>query len=43
LAFTDKRDYVELIISAKRDDTKQTRLKTTLEKLTAGKKNINET
>jgi uncharacterized protein YdeI (YjbR/CyaY-like superfamily) len=42
LAFTQKREYVEWIISAKRDDTRDQRLKTTIEKLTAGKKNFNE-
>lgn len=42
LAFTHKREYVEWIISAKRDETKQKRLETTMEKLTAGKKNFNE-
>jgi uncharacterized protein YdeI (YjbR/CyaY-like superfamily) len=42
LAFTHKREYVEWIISAKRDDTKQLRLKTVIEKLTAGKKSYNE-
>jgi uncharacterized protein YdeI (YjbR/CyaY-like superfamily) len=42
LAFTHKREYVEWIISAKKDDTKQLRLKTVIEKLCLGKKNINE-
>jgi uncharacterized protein YdeI (YjbR/CyaY-like superfamily) len=42
LAFTHKREYVEWILSAKRDDTRLTRLKTTIEKLNAGKKHINE-
>jgi hypothetical protein len=42
LAFTHRREYVEWIISAKRDETKQKRLVITLEKLTAGKKNFNE-
>ncbi|MGB4845933.1 MAG: YdeI/OmpD-associated family protein [Ferruginibacter sp.] len=42
LAFSHKREYVEWILSAKRDDTKQKRLETTIEKLTAGKKNFNE-
>ncbi len=42
LAFTHKREYVEWILSAKMDDTRQIRLQTTLEKLIAGKKNINE-
>jgi uncharacterized protein YdeI (YjbR/CyaY-like superfamily) len=42
LAFTHKREYVEWIVSAKRDETRQVRLKTTIEKLTAGKKSVNE-
>ena len=42
LAFTHKREYVEWIISAKREDTKAKRLETTIEKLIAGKKNYNE-
>jgi Bacteriocin-protection, YdeI or OmpD-Associated len=42
LAFSHRREYVEWIISAKRDETKQMRLETTMEKLTAGKKNFNE-
>jgi hypothetical protein len=33
---------VEWIISAKKDDTRQERLKMVIEKLTAGKKNFNE-
>ena len=42
LAFTHKREYVEWILSAKKNETKQVRLQTTIEKLTAGKKNFNE-
>ena len=42
LAFTHKREYVEWILSAKREDTKQKRLEITMEKLAAGKKNFNE-
>ncbi len=42
LAFTHRREYVEWIISAKRNETRQRRLETTMEKLSAGKKNINE-
>jgi hypothetical protein len=42
LAFTHRREYVEWILSAKRDETRQYRLETTMEKLTAGKKNYNE-
>jgi uncharacterized protein YdeI (YjbR/CyaY-like superfamily) len=42
LAFTHKREYVEWIISAKRDETREKRMEITMEKLTAGKKNFNE-
>ncbi len=42
LAFTHKREYVEWILSAKRADTREKRLEATIEKLTTGKKNINE-
>jgi uncharacterized protein YdeI (YjbR/CyaY-like superfamily) len=42
LAFTHKREYVEWIVGAKKDDTRQVRLQTIIEKLTAGKKNYNE-
>ena len=42
LAFTHKREYVEWIISAKKDDTRQARLKIVIDKFTAGKKNFNE-
>ncbi len=42
LAFTNRREYIEWIVSAKRVETKQKRLITTMEKLTAGKKNFNE-
>lgn len=42
LAFTHRREYVEWIISAKRNETRQRRLETTMEKLSAGKKNFNE-
>lgn len=42
LAFTHKREYVEWIISAKREETKARRLETTMEKLTARKKTFNE-
>lgn len=42
LAFTHRREYVEWIISAKREETRARRLETTMEKLTAGKKNFNE-
>lgn len=42
LAFTHRREYVEWIVGAKRDETRKKRLATTIEKLAAGKKNINE-
>jgi hypothetical protein len=42
LAFTHKREYVEWIISAKREETKAKRLETTMEKLIAQKKNFND-
>ena len=42
LAFTHRREYVEWIISAKREETKIRRLETTMEKLIARKKNFNE-
>ena len=42
LAFTHRREYVEWIVSAKKNETKQMRLETTIEKLIAGKKNYNE-
>ena len=42
LAFSHKREYVEWIVSAKREETKARRLEVTMEKLTAKKKNYNE-
>ena len=42
LAFTHRREYVEWIVSAKREETRARRLETTMEKLIAGKKNFNE-
>jgi hypothetical protein len=42
LAFTHRREYIEWIVSAKKDETRQRRLVTTMEKLSAGKKNFNE-
>ena len=42
LAFSHRREYVEWILSAKRDDTKQKRLEATMEKLIIEKKNFNE-
>jgi hypothetical protein len=42
LAFTHRREYVEWIIGAKKEETKKKRLTSTMEKLSAGKRNINE-
>jgi predicted CopG family antitoxin len=42
LAFSHKREYVEWIVSAKREETKTRRLEVTMEKLTAQKKNFND-
>lgn len=42
LAFTHRREYVEWIISAKKEETKARRLETTMEKLSARKKNFSE-
>jgi len=42
LAFSHKREYVEWILSAKRQETRQARVKGTLEKLNKGKKNPSE-
>ncbi len=42
LAFSHKREYVEWIVSAKKQETKTRRLEVTMEKLTAQKKNFNE-
>jgi hypothetical protein len=42
LAFSHKREYVEWIVSAKKEDTKNKRLETTMEKLIAQKKNFND-
>ncbi len=42
LAFSHKREYVEWIVSAKREETKTRRLETTMEKLIAQKKNFNQ-
>ncbi|MFM2327489.1 MAG: hypothetical protein RIR31_1691 [Bacteroidota bacterium] len=42
LAFTHKREYVEWIVSAKKEETKAKRLETTIEKLIAKKKNFNQ-
>lgn len=42
LAFSHKREYIEWIVSAKKEETKARRLETTLEKLIARKKNFND-
>ncbi|MBK8610962.1 MAG: YdeI/OmpD-associated family protein [Chitinophagaceae bacterium] len=42
LAFSHRREYVEWILGAKKAETRQKRLETTIEKLTAGRKNFNE-
>lgn len=42
LAFSHKREYVEWIVSAKKEETKTKRLEVTMEKLTAQKKNFND-
>ena len=42
LAFSHRREYVEWIVSAKKEETKNKRLETTIEKLAAQKKNFNE-
>lgn len=39
LSFTNKKEYVEWITSARKEETKQNRLSATVEKLMAGKKN----
>lgn len=41
LAFTNKREYVEWIVSAKKEETKTKRLETAMEKLIAQKKTYN--
>lgn len=42
LAFSHRREYVEWIVSAKKEETKNRRLETTMEKLAAQKKNFNQ-
>lgn len=42
LAFSHRREYVEWIMGAKKPETKERRLETTIQKLSAGKKNFNE-
>ncbi|MBC6489372.1 YdeI family protein [Flavihumibacter stibioxidans] len=42
LSFTNKKEYVQWINSAKKEETRQNRLSATVEKLLAGKKNPTE-
>jgi len=42
LAFTNKKEYIEWISGAKKTETREARLKKTIEKLTLGKKNPSE-
>jgi len=42
LSFTHKREYVEWIVSAKKEETKSRRLETTVQQLMAKKKTFNE-
>jgi hypothetical protein len=42
LAFSHKREYIEWILSAKKEETKMKRLETTMEKLIAKKKSFND-
>jgi len=42
LSFSHKREYIEWILSAKKEETKTKRLETTMEKLTAEKKSFND-
>jgi len=42
LAFSHKREYIEWIVSAKKEETKAKRLETMMEKLTAEKKSFND-
>ncbi len=42
LSATNKREFIEWIVGAKKDITKQKRLKDTIDKLVAGKKNPSE-
>ncbi len=42
LSFTNKKEYVTWIMNAKKEETKQNRLKSTIEKLINGKKNPTE-
>ena len=42
LAFSHRREYVEWIVNAKREETKISRIEKTIQMLIAGKKNPNE-
>ncbi len=42
LSFTNKREFIEWILTAKKDVTRQKRLKDTIDKLVGGKKNPSE-
>jgi uncharacterized protein YdeI (YjbR/CyaY-like superfamily) len=42
LAFSHKKEYVEWITGAKKEETRIARLEKTIEKLTSGKKNPSE-
>jgi uncharacterized protein YdeI (YjbR/CyaY-like superfamily) len=42
LAFSHKKEYVEWITGAKKEETRLARLEKTIEKLTSGKKNPSE-
>jgi len=42
LSFTNRKEYVTWIVSAKREETKQKRLKELINKLVEGKKNNSE-
>lgn len=42
LAFTHRREYIEWIVSAKKQETKARRLETTVARLLAGKKKYSE-
>ena len=42
LSFSHKREYIEWILNAKKEDTRKKRVETTMEKLSAGKKSFSE-
>src|SRR5436190_3220724 len=43
LSFTNKKEYIEWIVTAKREETRNERIKTTMERLTKGWKNPRNT